>query len=50
MQQIAGDIIILHMCTKLYDQIYGFWDVVHDGRTYRWTDRKSDTNRGECPI
>ena len=25
------DIIILHMCTKIYDQImYGSWDMVHD--------------------
>ena len=35
------DIIILHMCTKAYDQMkYGSWDMVHGGRTDRLTDRK----------
>ena len=33
------DIIILHMCTKNYDQMmYSSWDMVCN----RWTDRKSD--------
>ena len=43
-----GDIIILHMCTKNYNQMmYGSWDMVHDRRTDRQrdgqTDGKSDT-------
>ena len=30
-----GDIIILHMCIKNYDQMmYGSWDMVHDGCNY----------------
>ena len=30
------DILILHMCTKNYDQMmYGSWDIVRDGRTDR---------------
>ena len=38
-----GDIIILHMCTKNYDQMkYGSWDMVRDGQMGRWTDGKSD--------
>ena len=41
------DIIILHMCTKNYDHmLYGSWDIVHA----RQTDRKSDKQRGWCPI
>ena len=47
---MPGDIIILHMCTKNYDQMmYGSWDmdaIVRDGqmdwRTDRRTDGKSD--------
>ena len=39
MQKAPGDIIILHMRTKDYDQMmYGSWDVVRDGQT----DEKSD--------
>ena len=35
------DIIILHMSTKNYDQMmYSSWDVVHDRRTDRQTDRR----------
>ena len=35
-----GDIIILHICTKNYDQMkYGSWDMVRDGRR---GGRKSD--------
>ena len=31
MKKNPGDIIILHMCTKNYDQMmYGSWDMVHD--------------------
>ena len=37
MKKKPGDIIILHMCTKNYDQmIYGSWDIVWDRRTDRW--------------
>ena len=33
MKKEPGDIIILHMCTKNYDQMmYGSWDVVREGR------------------
>ena len=40
MKKAPGDIIILHICAKNYDQmIYGSWDMVHDGRK---TDGKSD--------
>ena len=28
------------MCTKNYDQMYSSWDMLHDGQTDRWTDRK----------
>ena len=31
---MRGNFIILHMCTKNYDQmIYGSWDKARDGRT-----------------
>ena len=31
MKKTPGDIIILHMCTKNYDQMmYSSWDMVHD--------------------
>ena len=34
MKKIPGDIIILHMCTKNYDQMmYGSQDMVRDRRT-----------------
>ena len=34
MKKKPGDIIILHTCTKIYDQImYGSWDMLRDGRT-----------------
>ena len=39
MKKTPGDIIILNMCTKYYDQMmYSSWDMVRDGRT----DGKSD--------
>ena len=39
MIKTLGDIIILHMCTKNYDQImHGSCDMVRDGRTDRRTD------------
>ena len=35
LKQNTWRIIILHMCTKNYDQImYGSWDIVHDGCNY----------------
>ena len=38
-KKMAGDNIILHMCTKNYDQMmYGYWDMVHNG----WTNRQTD--------
>ena len=46
---MPGDIIILHMCTKNYDQMmYGSWDMVHN----RQTDGQSEkmTYRGGCPT
>ena len=40
---MPGNIIILHMCTKNYDDMmHGSWDMVHDGQTGRWTGGKSD--------
>ena len=47
MKKTTGDIIILHMCTKNYDQMmYGSWDMVRDGRTYRqmdgWTNGRTE--------
>ena len=42
-KKTTGDIIILHKCTKNYDQMmYGSWYMVYDGWTYRWTVGKSD--------
>ena len=39
MKKTPGDIIILHMCTKNYDQVmYGSWDMMRDV----WTDRLMD--------
>ena len=36
MKKTPGDIIILHTCTKNYDQMmYGSWDMVHDRQTDR---------------
>ena len=35
MKKLLGNIIILHICTKNYDQmIYGSWDMVGDGCNY----------------
>ena len=46
MKKTPGDIIILHMCTKNYNQMmYGSWDMVRHGRTDKWTNGKSDTYR-----
>ena len=42
-KKTPGDIIILHMCTKNYDQMmYSSWDMVCDGRTERRTDGRTD--------
>ena len=39
MKKKPGDIIILHMCTKNYDEMkYDSWDMVRDGRTDGRTD------------
>ena len=55
LKKIPGDIIILHSCTKNYDQMmYGSWDTLCDRRTERWMDERTDrwmekvTNRGGC--
>ena len=41
MRKKPGDIIILHMGTKNYDQtMYGSWDMVHDGWMYEKSDIK----------
>ena len=41
MKETPGDIIILHMCTKTYDQMmYGSWDMLREGRTDGRTDGK----------
>ena len=38
-KKTPGDIIILHICSKNYDQlIYSSWDMVHN----KWTDRQMD--------
>ena len=37
MKNTPGDIIILHMCTKNYDQMmYGPWDMVHNRQMDKW--------------
>ena len=53
MKKTPRDIIILHKCSKNYNQImYGSWDMVHD----RQTDGQMDgwmekvTYRGGCPT
>ena len=44
MKKMPGDIIILHMCTKNYDQMmYSSWDMVHN----RWKDRCTDRQMDE---
>ena len=49
MKKEPGDIIILHKCTKNYDQmIYGSWDMVRDGRMDGRTEKV--TYRGGCPT
>ena len=52
-KKTPGDIIILHMCTKNYDQImYGSWDMVCDRWTGGLTDGRMEkvTYRGGCPT
>ena len=50
MKKTPGDIIILHMCTKKYDEIkYSSWDMVRDRWTAdRWIEKV--TYRGGCPT
>ena len=52
MKKKAGCMIILHMCTKYYDQMmYGSQDMVRDRQTDRQTDIRTEkvTHRGGCP-
>ena len=56
MKKTPGDIIILHMCAKNYDQMmYGSWDMVCNGRMDKQTDRQTEgqmekvTYRGGAP-
>ena len=38
-KKAPGDIIMLHMCTKNYNQLmYSFWDMVNDRQMDRWMD------------
>ena len=55
MKKTTGEIIILHLCTKNYDQMLeSSLDMVHN----RWTDTDEQTNgqmekvtyRGGCPT
>ena len=42
-KKMPGDIIILEMCTKNYDEVmYGSSDMVCNRLTHGWTDRKCD--------
>ena len=53
MKKTSGDIIILHMCTKNYDQkMYGSWDMLGNGLMEGQTDRQMEkvTYRGGCPT
>ena len=53
MKKTPGDIIILHILTKIYDQMmYGSWDMVRDRQTDRRTDgaREKVTYRGGWPT
>ena len=52
-KRMPGDIMILHVFTKNYDQMmYSFWDMVHDRRTDRptggWTEKVK--YRVGCPT
>ena len=52
-KKTPGDIIILHVCTRNYDQMmYGSWGMVQDRRTDRQTDGWTEkvTYRGGCPT
>ena len=45
MKKNPGDIIILHMCTKNYDQMmYSSWDMACDGQI------EKVTYTGGCPT
>ena len=46
MKKTPRDIVVLNMCTNIYDHIiYSSWDVVQDGRTDRQTGGQSDIQR-----
>ena len=46
MKKAPGDIIILHMCIKSYDQMmYSSWEMVRDGRTDGRTDGRKKWRR-----
>ena len=43
MKTTPGDIIVLHICTKNYNQMmYDFWDIVRNRRKDKRTDRQID--------
>ena len=52
---MPGDTIILHMCTKKNEMMYGSWNMVHDRWMDRWMEGPRDgqtekvTHRGGCP-
>ena len=51
MKQTSGDIIILHMCNKNYDDMmHGSWSMVCDRGTDRGMDGQTEkvTYRGGC--
>ena len=53
MKKIPGDIIILHMYIKSYDQmVYGSWEMMCKGRMDRRTDVRTEkvTYRGMYPT
>ena len=56
MKKMPGDIIIVYMCTKNYDQMmYGSWDIVcnrwMDRLMAGWMDEQIEvTCRGGCPL
>ena len=53
MKKKPGDIFILHICTKNYDQMmYSSWNIVRDRWTDRWMDGQTEkvTYRGGCPT
>ena len=53
-KKTTGDIIILHMCTKNYDEMmYSSWDMVHDGRTdwrKKWHEVGTPPKKRDSPF